>query len=73
MQRFFFDLRDGGNDPDETGTELQDEQAAQREAIRFAGEVLRSEPHRLGDGEMRVDVREEGDGVHFAVVIRLEK
>ena len=52
MRRYFFDLSDGGWEPDRIGTELRDDDAAQHEAIRFAGEVLKHEPGRLQRGEV---------------------
>lgn len=72
MKRFFFDLSDGGWEPDETGTELQDDASAQRQAIRFAGEILTHEPHRLQRGEMRVNVHDLERAVLFSIVVRLE-
>lgn len=73
MLRYFFDLSDGGWEPDEIGTELPDVDAAHREAIRFAGEVLKSEPRRLSKGEMRVDVHDGAHSFAFAIVVRLEQ
>lgn len=71
MKRYFFDLNDGGSEPDAIGTELPDDDAAQWEAIRFAGEVLRGEPGRLAHGSMRVDVHDRDRSIRFAVKITL--
>lgn len=59
MPRYFFDLTDGSRDPDTTGTELPDREAAEREAIRFLGEVLKHEPGRLADGTLKVELQDE--------------
>ena len=71
MRRYFFDLSDGGWEPDRIGTELRDDAAAQQEAIRFAGEMLKHEPGRLQHGEVRVNVHDEDPSVRFAVVVQL--
>jgi hypothetical protein len=70
--RFFFNLHDGGWEPDGVGTELADVAAAQREAVRFVGEVLKSEPRRLASGRMQVDVHDEEMSSRFSVVVLLE-
>ena len=72
MKRYSFNLSDGGWEPDTVGTELPDDFAAQREAIRFAGEVLKGEPHRLDKGQMRVDVHDEAWAVRFSIVVTLK-
>jgi len=40
MPRYFFHVADGSDDIDRRGTELADVPSAQREALRFAGELL---------------------------------
>jgi hypothetical protein len=40
MPRYFFHVRDGVVMPDEDGTELPNAEAARKQAVRFAGEVL---------------------------------
>ena len=40
MPRYFFNIQDGRNIVDHTGTELPDIYAAQNEAIRYSGELL---------------------------------
>lgn len=44
MPRFYFHVRAGRERLDEEGTELPDLQAARREALRFVGDMLTSEP-----------------------------
>ena len=73
MKRYFFNLSDGTFEPDQEGTELPDDQHAQQQAIRFAGDVLRHEPHRLGDGHLRIDVSVANESVLFAIDISLER
>ena len=41
MPRYFFHVRDSTNMPDETGTELTDDDAARAEAIVLAGSLLK--------------------------------
>ena len=40
MPRYFFHVDNGEFIPDETGTDLPDLQAARREAVRAAGEMI---------------------------------
>lgn len=40
MPRYFFNVEDGTNIPDETGIELPDLAAVRREAVRFSGALL---------------------------------
>lgn len=46
-------------------------EAAQREAIRFVGEVLKGEPHRLMERQLRVNVHDEERSISFSVVVSL--
>ncbi len=46
MPRYFFNIQDGRNINDDTGMELPDIYAAQHEAIKLSGELLRE----MGDG-----------------------
>ena len=71
MKRYYFDLSDGGWEPDRIGTKLPNEAAAQREAIRFVGEMLKGEPGCLSRGQMRVDVHDEELTVRFSVAVTL--
>jgi len=51
MALFYFDIRDGEDFPDFTGSEWPDLQAVRREAIRLSGEVLREMPERFWSAE----------------------
>ena len=69
MPRFFFHVFDGKDLRDDIGTELSDFDAAQVVAIRFAGEILRDEAHRIEVGqEWRMDVTDESN----LVLLRLD-
>lgn len=68
MPRYFFHSVDGQLDVDEEGSELPNLAAARVRAIRYAGDVLTSEPEVLWDGhEFRVQVTDE----HGAVVVTI--
>lgn len=73
VPRYFFDLTDGSREPDLVGTQLPDEHAAERMAIRFLGEVLKHEPERLSAGPLRVNVREEDDGYRCIIATSVER
>lgn len=47
MPRYYFDIRDGQDFPDEDGTELPDLDAARVEAVRYSAEVLKEMPERF--------------------------
>lgn len=72
MKRYFFDLSDGTQERDKDGTEYPDEQQAQREAVRYAGEVLKHEPNRLEHGHMRIDVTDEARSTLFSITVSFE-
>lgn len=60
MPRFHFNVHDGEDLPDRTGTELADWQDARLEAIRIAGAILRGDPGRIALGEdWRMEVTDE--------------
>ena len=70
--RYFFKVTNGVREVDLAGTELLDENAARREAVRFAGELLKDEPMLLDHGRLLVSVRNEDGSIEFAITIRLE-
>lgn len=70
--RYFFKLTNGVREMDLAGTELHDEDAARREAVRFAGELLKDDPALLDHGQLLVSVRDEDNLVEFAITIRLD-
>jgi hypothetical protein len=60
MPRFHFHVQDGRDVPDPEGTELPDAEAARREAISAAGEMLRDLDGKLPIGaEWRMHVTDE--------------
>jgi hypothetical protein len=68
MPRYFFHMVDGTRDEDPRGTELADDKAAFREAVRFAGLALASEPELLLDHlRFRVEVTDEADELVFVL------
>lgn len=70
MPRYFFDLADHQNDIDTSGTELQNADAARRQAVVFAGAYLRDHPELIWDGkEIRVIVRNSDDLTIFTVIV----
>ena len=73
MKRYFFNLSDGTRERDDTGQPFVDDMAAQREAIRFAGEILKHEPDRLEHGCLKVDVNDEAGAVLFVVDVQLRE
>jgi len=73
MARYYFNLSDGTREADETGTEMANDQDAQREAVRFAGEVMRHEPARLEHGQMQVDVTDHEGALLFRIDVRLAR
>jgi hypothetical protein len=57
MPRYFFNVYDGHVSADQDGTELPDFYAAQSEAIRMSGEILRDMGARFWDStEWRLEV-----------------
>ena len=69
MPLYFFNLEGGAREEDETGTDFADDHSAGLEAIRFAGEVLRQEPHRLMRGPLRLEVCDSAGAVRFVLDI----
>jgi hypothetical protein len=60
MPRYFFDVYDSYSDLDPEGTELPDIYAAQAEAIRASGEMLRDLGAKFWDGtEWKMIVKDE--------------
>lgn len=57
MTRYFFNLADGGREPDSEGVELDSIEQAHVMAATYAGELLRDRPRELWrDGQWRVEV-----------------
>jgi hypothetical protein len=63
MPRFYFNVYDGVNRLDKKGTMLPGRQAAQIEAVRLAGDILKHESHRVAMCEdWRIEVADQGGG-----------
>lgn len=68
MPRYFFNTSDGRKHPDEEGVDLADNAAARIYAVRYAGEVLLSEPEALARGHtLDVEVVSEGGETLFTI------
>lgn len=64
MPRYFFHVIDGSSDRDAEGTELPDIYAAQDEAVRTSGEILRDVGAKFWDGsEWKLEVTDEQDQI----------
>lgn len=69
MPRYHFALFDGTREPDHEGIELADDQAAQACAMKYAGEIMKSDPNRvLKNGQCRVEVTNHSGALLFTVV-----
>lgn len=69
MPHYYFHTADGRRDRDRQGAELADHRAARKQAIRFAGAILDSEPEVLWDGrDFRVEVTDEAGQLLFTVI-----
>ena len=74
MPRYFFNIYDGFSERDETGTDLPDIYAAQAEAIRFSGELLRDMGGRFWDGtDWKLEVTAEDMTVLFILRFSAEE
>jgi hypothetical protein len=63
VPRFFFNVHDGLDRPDEEGTELRDREAVRPEALRAAGEMLRDIAETFNGDEWRMEVKDEAGPV----------
>ena len=70
MARYFFNIVEDGHKVDAIGADYLDPEIARMEAVRFAGEILRSEPERVWKGaELRVEATDAWGTVLFTIVI----
>ena len=68
MPRYHFSSVDGGRDWDPEGVDLPDQHAARAYAVRYAGELLQSEPEAVWDaGQWRVEVSDDAGTLLFTV------
>jgi hypothetical protein len=78
VPRFFFNLHDGVHVPDSEGVVLPDLEAARKEALRGARDIMASDVKQgiLSLDEFIVVIDEQGREVHrqsFADAIRIEQ
>ena len=74
MAHFYFDTANGGRDTDRLGLELKSEADAIREAIRYAGALIKDEPSLLDESaELLVIARTTNDEVVARVRIELTR
>jgi hypothetical protein len=68
MPRYFFHVMDGYSARDTEGTELPDIYAAQDQAIRTSGEILRDMGAEFWNGtEWTLEVTDESDQILFVL------
>jgi len=68
MPRYFFHVTDGYSARDTEGTELPDIYAAQDQAIRTSGEILRDMGAEFWNGtEWTLEVTDESDQILFVI------
>ena len=70
MARYYFNIVEDDHKVDAIGADYLDPEIARMEAVRFAGEILRSEPERLWKGtELRIEATDEWGTVLFTILI----
>jgi hypothetical protein len=68
MTTYYFHIRDGYDQRDETGAVLPDIAAARRQAVQVLSEMLREQPDRFWrDGQLEVIVADETDLTLFVL------
>ena len=74
MPRYFFDVMDGQGCPDHAGTDLPDLAAAQAEAVRASGAILRDMGARLWNSrEWSMAVRDESGQSLFTLRMAVQE
>ena len=70
MPRYFFDIDNHERYVDEEGTELAGADEARIQAVIFAGDYLRENPHLVWDGgHLRVAVRDQTGAILLSVAV----
>ena len=70
MARYFFNVVEDDHTVDTVGADYLDQEIARMEAVRFAGEILRSEPERLWKGmELRVEATDQWGTLLFTILV----
>jgi hypothetical protein len=67
VPRYYFDIKDGEDLPDDEGAELADLGAARLEAVRYSAEVLREMPERFWNCEEWTMTVREGKVPQFSL------
>lgn len=67
MARYFFDLNDGSDIPDEIGREIADLAALRREALRVMTSLTAAEAEDAKDTTLVMTVRDEAGGTPLRV------
>jgi hypothetical protein len=68
--RYHFNTKNGERHADIDGTELSSDSAARAEAVRYAGEIMCSEPDALWvSDELKVDVTDDDGLILFSVIV----
>lgn len=70
MPRYFFNIVEDDHKVDTTGGDYPTHEIARMEAVRFAGEMLRSEPERVWKGaELRIEAADTWGTILFTLII----
>ena len=68
LPRFFFNVHDGVNARDETGTDIRDTDAARLEAVRYSGDLLERHPDAFWiQDDWRMEVSDATGSILFAI------
>ena len=62
MRRYFFDIVDGGSQPDDMGTECADLDAVRKAAMRILPDIAREDIPKDGDRRAYTVVARDADG-----------
>lgn len=70
MPRYFFNVVEDNHKVDVVGADFPDAETARMEAVRFAADLLKSEPGRAWKGaELRIEASDVWDTVLFTLII----
>jgi hypothetical protein len=70
MPRYFFNIIEDNHRVDVVGTNYPDAETARVEAVRFAADLLKTEPERVWKGaELRIEAKDMWDTLLFTLII----
>ena len=70
MARYFFNIVEDDHKVDTIGADFPNPEIARMEAVRFAGQMLKSEPERVWKGaELRIEATDTWGTVLFTLII----